>query len=186
MLSRAATTFIRKAPKNISAPMGTRNYSLLEHASAKSAWEKSCYFEMDFTVPESSTVYEAVQKFAAYDVGCLVTTDEAGKISGVVSERDYISKIALLGRKSKDTLVKEISTKTSNLMTAHPEDSVDECMEKMLSKDIRHLPLLDENGKVIGMLSVKDLVKTLVTEKDQTIKVLSDFALGKGGHFGGE
>jgi len=79
MLSRAATTFIRKAPKNISAPMGTRNYSLLEHASAKSAWEKSCYFEMDFTVPESSTVYEAVQKFAAYDVGCLVTTDEAGK-----------------------------------------------------------------------------------------------------------
>jgi len=75
-----------------------------------------------------------------------------------VSERDYISKIALLGRKSKDTLVKEISTKTSNLMTAHPEDSVDECMEKMLSKDIRHLPLLDENGKVIGMLSVSILV----------------------------
>ena len=71
-----------------------------------------------------------------------------------MSERDYIAKIALLGRKSKDTLVKEISTKTSNLMTAHPQDSVDECMEKMLSKDIRHLPLLDENGKVIGMLSV--------------------------------
>lgn len=75
-----------------------------------------------------------------------------------MSERDYIAKIALLGRKSKDTLVKEISTKTSNLMTAHPQDSVDECMEKMLSKDIRHLPLLDENGKVIGMLSVSIIV----------------------------
>ena len=109
-----------------------------------------------------------------------------GKISGVISERDYISKVALLGRVSKETLVKEISTKSSNLMTASPHDSVDECMAKMLSKDIRHLPLLDDDGAVIGMLSVKDLVKTLVLEKDETIKVLSDFALGKGGHFGGE
>jgi len=71
-------------------------------------------------------------------------------------------------------------------MVAHPEDSVDICMEKMLSKDIRHLPLVDVNGKVMGMLSVKDLVKTMVNEKEQTIKVLSDFALGKGGHFGSE
>lgn len=141
---------------------------------------------MDFTIPEDSTVYEAVQKFAAYDIGCLVTTDASGKISGVISERDYICKIALLGRVSKNTLVKEISTKSANLLTASPQDSVDHCMEKMLSKGIRHLPLLDDDGNVIGMLSVKDLVKTLVKEKDQTIKVLSDFALGKGGHFGTE
>jgi CBS domain-containing protein len=59
-------------------------------------------------------------------------------------------------------------------------------MQKMLQRDIRHLPLLDDGGKVIGMLSVKDLVKTLVQEKEDTIKVLSDFALGKGGHFGSE
>ncbi len=72
-------------------------------------------------------------------------------------------------------------------MVAHPEDSVDDCMAKMLSKDIRHLPLVDEStGKVMGMLSVKDLVKSLVKEKEETIKVLSDFALGKGGHFGSE
>jgi CBS domain-containing protein len=77
-----------------------------------------------------------------------------GNISGVISERDYINKIALLGKVSKETLVKEISTKSSNLMTASPHDSVDECMEKMLVKDIRHLPLLDDDGKVIGMLSV--------------------------------
>lgn len=72
----------------------------------------------------------------------------SGKISGVISERDYISKMALLGRKSKETLVKEISTKSSNLLTATPHDSVDDCMEKMLSKDIRHLPLLDDDGHV--------------------------------------
>lgn len=194
MLSRAASILLRKsstrAPQSLlkvnSAPIGSRFYTLEEHPSAKSAWEKSCYFEMDFTIPEDATVYEAVQKFAAYDIGCLVTTDASGKISGVISERDYISKIALLGRISKDTLVKEISTKSANLLTASPQDSVDQCMEKMLSKGIRHLPLLDDSGNVIGMLSVKDLVKTLVKEKDQTIKVLSDFALGKGGHFGAE
>jgi predicted transcriptional regulator len=82
--------------------------------------------------------------------------------------------------------VKEVSTKSSNLLVAHPDDSVDDCMAKMLSKDIRHLPLVDAKGKVMGMLSVKDLVKTLVKEKEETIKVLSDFALGKGGHFGSE
>mmetsp|Transcript_10727 Transcript_10727/g.13563 ORF Transcript_10727/g.13563 Transcript_10727/m.13563 type:complete len:199 (-) Transcript_10727:485-1081(-) len=198
MLSRVATSLTRTvASKNATkfaalAPSASSSSSrfmttLEESPSAKSAWEKSCYFEMDFTVPEEATVYEAVQKFAAYDVGCLVTTDANGDISGVISERDYVSKIALLGRKSKETKVKEISTKTSNLMVAHPEDSVDDCMQKMLSKDIRHLPLIDEEtGKVMGMLSVKDLVKSLVKEKEETIKVLSDFALGKGGHFGSE
>jgi len=160
--------------------------TLEDSNTAKGAWEKSCYFEMDFTIPDTSSVYEAVQKFSAYDVGCLVTTDTTGHISGVISERDYVSKIALLGRKSKDTLVKEISTKSANLITATPKDSVDECMQKMLSKDIRHLPLLDGHGKVIGMLSVKDLVKSLVQEKEDTIKVLSDFAMGKGGHYGSE
>lgn len=192
MLSRVASTFVRKAPtstrfaKQVSAPMGTRFYSLEDSPSAKSAWEKSCYFEMDFTIPEDASVFEAVQKFAAYDVGCLVTTDSSGNISGVISERDYIAKVALLGKTAKSTVVKEISTKSSNLLTASPHDSVDECMTKMLSKDIRHLPLLDDDGVVIGMLSVKDLVKTLVQEKDDTIKVLSDFALGKGGHFGSD
>ena len=109
-----------------------------------------------------------------------------GNVTGVISERDYVTKIALLGRNSKDTKIKEISTKAANLVTAGPEDSVDLCMNKMLSKDIRHLPLLDGDEKVIGMLSIKDLVKTIVQEKEKTIKVLSDFALGKGGHFGSE
>lgn len=59
-------------------------------------------------------------------------------------------------------------------------------MEKMLASDIRHLPLVNDKGELQGMISIKDLVKTVVKEKEQTIKVLSDFALGKGGHFGSE
>mmetsp|Transcript_13087 Transcript_13087/g.18730 ORF Transcript_13087/g.18730 Transcript_13087/m.18730 type:complete len:193 (+) Transcript_13087:52-630(+) len=192
MFCRSTSLIARQCAKASSSsskffPMTRTMTSLEESPSAKSAWVKSCYFEMDFTIPDDSSVYEAVQKFAAYDVGCLVTTDESGKIAGVISERDYVTKVALLGRNSKETKVKEVSTKTSNLITATPKDSVDECMQKMLSKDIRHLPLVDEDSKtVIGMLSIKDLVKTLVQEKEDTIKILSDFALGKGGHFGSE
>lgn len=97
----------------------------------------------------------AIQKFAAYDIGCLVTTDANGDISGVISERDYICKVALLGRKSKELLVKDISTKAANLMTATPQDSVDVCMTKMITKDIRHLPLLNDDGKVRCVLFLR-------------------------------
>jgi len=188
MFSRSALALTRKCSRPSSSSLITRSMvTLEENQTAKGAWQKSCYFEMDFTIQDTATVYEAVQKFAAYDVGCLVTTDTNGDISGVISERDYVSKIALLGRKSTETQVKEISTKSANLITATPKDTVDECMQKMLSKDIRHLPLLDDtSGKVMGMLSVKDLVKSLVQEKEDTIKVLSDFAMGKGGHYGSE
>ena len=110
----------------------------------------------------------------------------AGDLTGIISERDYISKIALLGRTSKDTKVKEIATQSSKLVTVKPEDPVQMCMEKMLNSDIRHLPLVSDDGELKGMISIKDLVKTTIKEKEQTIKVLSDFALGKGGVYGSE
>jgi len=109
-----------------------------------------------------------------------------GKITGVISERDYVCKIALLSRKSKDTAVKEISTKSANLITASPGETVSECMAKMLQRDIRHLPLLDDDGHVVGIVSIKDLVKAELKEKEEALRTLSNFALGKGGHFGGE
>jgi len=107
-------------------------------------------------------------------------------MTGIVSERDYVCKIALLGRTSKDTPVKEISTRGSNIITAVADETVDSCMSKMMAKGIRHLPIVDGEKTVIGMISIKDLVATVVKEKEDTIKVLSDFALGKGGHFGSE
>jgi len=108
-----------------------------------------------------------------------------GELTGIISERDYISKIALLGRTSKETKIKEIATQSSKLVTVRSDASVESCMEKMLTSDIRHLPLVDD-GKLMGMLSIKDLVKTIIAEKEEAIKILSDFALGKGGHFGSE
>lgn len=105
---------------------------------------------------------------------------------GVVSERDYITKVALLGRTSKETAVKEIATLGSKIVTARADETVEACMEKMMAKGIRHLPIVDSQKHVKGMISIKDLVKTVISEKEETIKVLSNFALGKGGHFGSE
>lgn len=107
-------------------------------------------------------------------------------MTGIVSERDYICKIALLGRTSKETPVKEISTRGPNIITAESDESVENCMEKMMAKGIRHLPIVDEKKNVIGMISIKDLVKTVLQNKEETIKVLSNFALGRGGHFGSD
>lgn len=101
-----------------------------------------------------------------------------GDLTGIISERDYISKVDLLDRDPATTKVREIFTPSSKLVTANVDETVQLCMEKMLASDIRHLPLVD-HGKLIGMISIKDLVKTCIKEQEQTIKVLSDFALGK-------
>jgi len=151
--------------------------------SAEYAWNKSCYSGIDYTIGDDSPVLDAVEKFAAYNVGCLVTTDTTGKLSGVISERDYVTKIALLGKTGKTTKVKEVSTKAANLVTASPNDTVDACMEKMLGRDIRHLPLVDDVGKVVGIISIKDLIKSCLEEKEHTIHSLASFAVGEGGHF---
>ncbi|KAL3760590.1 hypothetical protein ACHAWU_009551 [Discostella pseudostelligera] len=161
--------------------MGTPK--LGEAQAASHAWKKSCYSGIDYTIGDENTVYEAVEKLAAYNVGCLVTTDANGNLSGVISERDYVMKIALLGKTGRTTKVKEISTKAANLITASPDDTVDSCMAKMLSRDIRHLPLVDDKGKVVGIISIKDLIKSSLEEKEHTIHSLASFAVGEGGHF---
>jgi signal-transduction protein with cAMP-binding, CBS, and nucleotidyltransferase domain len=103
-----------------------------------------------------------------------------GVISGIVSERDYICKIALLGRTSKETKVKEISTKVGNLLIARPTDSIENCMDMVLSRGIRHLPIVDDdNGACVGFLSVKDLLKEVIKQKESQLERLASFALGK-------
>jgi len=76
------------------------------------------------------------------------------------------------------TKVKEVSTQSSKLVTAKSNESVEACMEKMLASDIRHLPIVDK-GELLGMISIKDLVKTTMKEKEDTIQVLTDLTLGK-------
>eukprot|EP00815_Leptocylindrus_aporus_P010456 CAMPEP_0116064682 /NCGR_PEP_ID=MMETSP0322-20121206/9269_1 /TAXON_ID=163516 /ORGANISM="Leptocylindrus danicus var. apora, Strain B651" /LENGTH=161 /DNA_ID=CAMNT_0003550765 /DNA_START=213 /DNA_END=698 /DNA_ORIENTATION=+ len=154
--------------------------SIKDSPEASSAYQKSCYFEIDFTINDGLPVGEAIKKFSAFDIGALVTVDDSGALTGVISERDIVTKVGLLD-KSYDTVIKEVSTQTARLVTATLKDSVDDCMKKLLDKNIRHLPLLNDEGKVIGMLSVKDLVKEMLAEREETIEMLENFALGKGG-----
>jgi len=180
---RLAAQMTRRAPAFQSAATRAFVAPKLGERDANYAWLKSCYSGIDYTISDDATVYEAVEKFAAYGVGCLVTKDANGKLSGIISERDYVKKVALLQQTSKEMKVKEISTGVENLVIARPEDTVDACMQKMLGSDIRHLPLVDEMGEVVGIVSIKDLIKSVLEEKEHTIESLASFAVGEGGHF---
>jgi len=148
--------------------------------SVMNAWEKSCYHEMDYTISEDATVYQAVEKFAGYDVGALIALDGDGKMAGVISERDYIKKVSLLGKTSKETKIKEIFTQDANVVVATVDDSIDVAMEKMMAKSIRHLPIVDNDKNLVGFVSIKDLIKEVVTDKEETLRALSDSVFGKG------
>jgi CBS domain-containing protein len=131
-----------------------------------------------------TTKFLACLRFAAYNIGALAVCDANGKVIGVISERDYVCKIALLGRSSKSTPIGEVCTRGPNIVVAKKTDTIQTCMRKMLAKDIRHLPVVDQDkGDVIGMLSIKDLIKELQKEKDDIITKLSDFNIGKGAFF---
>lgn len=159
----------------------TRNFGTAEKkGSILSAWEKSCYHELDFTIPEEGTVYEAVERFSAYDIGALVVTNTKGELTGVISERDYVKKVALLGKVSKETKIKDIATRKANVITAQADESIESSMEKMMTKSIRHLPIMD-GEKLVGIVSIKDLIKEVKADREKTIKDLSEMALGKGG-----
>jgi len=165
-----------------------RNYAQVpeeigERLSAQSAFKRSHYYKVDFKIREDATMFEAVQRFAAYNIGCLAVTNSEGKVIGVVSERDYVTKIALLGKSSKTTKVSEVATTEAQLIVAQKSDSLQVCMQKMLTRDIRHLPMVDEKGDVIAMLSIKDMIRELAREKKEVISKLQDFALGKGGFY---
>jgi CBS domain-containing protein len=128
-----------------------------------------------WSVPSDATVYSAMQAMAEKDVGALLVIDQ-GQLVGVVSERDYARKVILLGRGSKDTLVREIMTESPT--TIRPESSVDEAMRMMTTNRIRHLPVVCD-GDICGMISIGDLVNWIAFAQDQTIEQLEHYIEGK-------
>jgi len=123
----------------------------------------------------SETVFEALKKLVAANVGSILVTDDTGQVIGIMTERDYLRKIAVLGRTSHDTLVGEIMT--SPIMYVTPETTVEESMAIMTDRRIRHLPVV-ENEEVVGIISIGDVVKFQTREQSFQIKYLTEYISG--------
>jgi CBS domain-containing protein len=128
-----------------------------------------------FSLPPDATVYSAIELMADKRVGALLVID-GDKLAGVISERDYARKIILQGKSSSDTFVREIMTPSP--ITARCETTVDEAMRIMVDNRIRHLPVINSEGQVAGVLSIGDLVKWIVTSQDETIEHLQHYIAG--------
>ena len=154
-------------------------------ASAINLFKNSCYSKVDYKINQDSTVKEAVERFTAFNVGCLAVTDHSKKVVGVLSERDYINKVASLNLSRDSTKISEVCT-YGPIIFANKNDSLESCMNKMMFKDIRHLLILDDTQECIGMISIKDLIKEIMKDKNETITRLSFFNMGKGAFYGSE
>lgn len=127
-----------------------------------------------WSLDPSASVYDAIRLMADKSVGALLVMRD-GKLAGIVSERDYARKIVLQGRNSHDTPVSEIMT--SNVVTVTPSHTVEECMRIVTDKRIRHLPVVD-GDRVIGIVSIGDLVNWVLTEQQETIRHLEAWISG--------
>lgn len=128
------------------------------------------------TIAETASVLDALQMLAEKNVGALPVVGAEGQLVGIVSERDYARKCVLKGRSSYATPVSAIMT--SRLVTVEPHQGLEECMQLMTDRHLRHLPVL-ENGKLVGMLSIGDVVKELVAEKESLIQHLEQYIRGE-------
>ncbi len=129
------------------------------------------------SVTPSTTVFEAVKLMAEKNIGALMVTENV-KIVGIITERDYARKIVLMARSSKDTLVRDIMT--SPVMFVRPNQTNEECMALMTDNRVRHLPVMD-NDKLLGLISIGDLVKDVISEQKFIIQQLEHYIAGDRG-----
>jgi signal-transduction protein with cAMP-binding, CBS, and nucleotidyltransferase domain len=155
--------------------------------NALSIFNKSCYYKIDFKINQESLVKDVVARFTNFNIGCLAVTDKNDKIIGLVTERDYIHKVAFMNKKDNEVKIKEICTFGPDIIIAKKDDSLETCMKKIMLHDYRHLLVFDDKkNEIIGMISAKDLMKENNMNKNEIITRLSDFNMGKGGFFGSE
>ena len=129
-----------------------------------------------FSVAPDSTVFDALRLMSEKNVGAVIVC-EGDRLVGILSERDYARKVALHGKSSRDVPIREIMT--SRVLCIEPARTADQCMALMTDKRIRHLPVL-EGAKVVGVVSIGDVVRAIVEEQQFTIEQLENY-IGSGG-----
>ncbi len=128
-----------------------------------------------WTISPEATVYEALKIMADKDIGALIVVKN-GQVAGIISERDYARKVMLKGKSSLETPVKDIMS--TEIYYVGPEATAEECMALMTEKRIRHLPVM-ENGKLSGVISIGDVVKSIISTQKVTIEHLQNYIMGK-------
>jgi len=123
------------------------------------------------TIAPDASVFEALELMAARDIGAVIVT-EGSRVVGILSERDYARKVILHNRSSKEISVADIMT--DKVLYVRPVQTLDQCMALMTDKHIRHLPVLDDE-RLVGVLSIGDLVKATIDEQDFVIKQLESY-----------
>ena len=123
-------------------------------------------------IDADATVFEAVKRMVDANVGSLLVREGAA-IAGIVTERDYLRRAALEGRADRETPVREIMS--SPLVVATPDTPIDECMALMTERRIRHVPVVDEDGDVVGLVSIGDVVKFKTKQQSFEIQYLTDY-----------
>lgn len=128
-----------------------------------------------WTIAPGATVFDALVVMADKNVGAIVVVTN-DSVVGILSERDYARKVALEGKSSRELSVKEIMT--SNPLTVNLDQTIEECMEIMTNHHIRHLPVLEEN-KLVGMITIRDAINVVISEKEHTITQLENYIKGQ-------
>jgi CBS domain-containing protein len=123
------------------------------------------------SVPPTATVYSAIEIMSQANIGGVVIMDN-GNLLGIFTERDYARKLILKGKSSRDTQIADLMTR--NLFTVTPESSIEEAMQVMSDKKIRHLPVM-EDGKIVGIISIGDVVRFIIEEQKEIIEHLEHY-----------
>jgi CBS domain-containing protein len=131
-----------------------------------------------WSISPKSTVFEALKIMGEKEIGALMVMDKKDKVVGIITERDYARKVILKGKNSRETLVSEIMTPSGKMYTVTPDTLVEDCMVLITGKRIRHVPVFD-GGQYIGLISIGDVVKSTISQKDMLIEHLSNYIGGK-------
>jgi CBS domain-containing protein len=134
--------------------------------------------KISVTVRSSSMVFDALKLMSEEQISALAVIDVPGKLAGIFTERDSARKITLCGRNAKKTSVGDVMTPADRVFFVTPSNAIDECMVLMIAKQVHHLPVLDE-GKFVGLVSIGDVVRSIIAEKESIIEQLTGYIAAK-------